>query len=101
MMELTKGFDWQSAQQDTVCRSFGAVAVYRNKEGDVVIRQRSVDTDRDQDSVVVLPVVLAEQLVMKLAAIAPKRRVSERPGDVQAKVRPLTKPPQATEVKNG
>ncbi len=59
-------FDWnsQEANETIVIPSVAGVAVYRNPDGDVVIRQE--DRIGGEDAFIVIPVTFVEQLILAL-----------------------------------
>jgi hypothetical protein len=61
-----KDFDWSEVVDETIIQSVGQIAVYENPSGDVVIRQRGIDYDMDNDSVVVVPIRYLDPLIKRL-----------------------------------
>ena len=68
-----KGFDWSEMVDETIIQSVGQIAVYENPNGDVVnpngdvvIRQRGINYDMDNDSVVVVPIRYLDPLIKRL-----------------------------------
>ena len=61
-----KDFDWSEVVDETIIQSVGQIAVYENPNGDVVIRQRGIDYDMDNDSVVVVPSRYLDPLIKRL-----------------------------------
>ena len=59
-------FDWSEIEDDIVLQSTGAIAVYENPRGDVVIRQQGIDYQMGDDAVVVIPKKYALDLVRKI-----------------------------------
>jgi len=59
-------FDWSEMVEETIVQSVGQIAVYENPHGDVVIRQRGIDYDMDNDSVVVIPIRYLDPLIKRL-----------------------------------
>jgi hypothetical protein len=59
-------FDWSEVVDETIIQSVGQIAVYENPDGDVVIRQRGIDYDMDNDSVVVVPSRYLDPLIKRL-----------------------------------
>jgi len=61
----TTEFSWANVEKrELITPSVGAIAVYRNPNGDVVIRQE--DRLGDEDDVVVVPMDRVELLVLRL-----------------------------------
>ena len=60
-------FDWESVKEETIIESVGAIAVYENPNGDIVIRQKGIDYGMDSDAVVIVPVRYLEPLIARLA----------------------------------
>ena len=58
-------FDWSENEEDTLFVSVGAVAVYENPKGDVVIRQQAVGY-HDEDQFVVIPLRYLDTVIKKL-----------------------------------
>lgn len=58
-------FDW-SHSESVVFRSYAAVAVYQNEDGDLVIRQKQDGYD-DEDSVVIIPGHMVPKLLNRIA----------------------------------
>jgi hypothetical protein len=61
-----KDFDWSEVVDETIIQSVGQIALYENPNGDVVIRQRGIDYDMDNDSVVVVPSRSLDPLIKRL-----------------------------------
>ena len=61
-----KDFDWSEVVDETIIQSVGQIALYENPNGDVVIRQRGIDYDMDNDSVVVVPSRYLDPLIKRL-----------------------------------
>lgn len=58
--------DFKWGDEDTVIPSVSAVAVYKNPNGDVVIRQ---ENSLDDDSVIVIPLCYVESIAVRLQSI--------------------------------
>ncbi len=61
-----KDFDWSAMADETIIQSVGQIAVYENPNGDVVIRQRGIDYEMDNDSFVVVPVRYLDPMIKRL-----------------------------------
>ncbi|NOR62427.1 MAG: hypothetical protein GQ535_08050 [Rhodobacteraceae bacterium] len=59
-------FEWDDVKDSTIIESVGAIAVYENPNGDVVVRQKGIDYGMDEDSVVIVPVRYLDALIKKL-----------------------------------
>ena len=62
-------FDWNDVEDDLVVGTVGAIAVYENPKGDLVIRQQAVGP-LEEDGLVVVPRRFVPDLVRKLLATA-------------------------------
>ena len=65
---MSDDFDWKDVEDDILIHSVGAIAVYTNPRGDVVIRQEA-SMFGDDDAVVVVPIAYVESLIEKLRAL--------------------------------
>jgi hypothetical protein len=63
-------FDWHSedTEQEVVFPSVQAVAVYQNKDGDIVIRQQG--SMGEDDSVIIVPQIHADVLIKAIKQAA-------------------------------
>ena len=61
-------FDWSDVESETLFQSVGAVAVYENPHGDIVIRQQAVGYG-DEDKYVVVPVKYLDTIIAKLEQV--------------------------------
>ena len=59
-------FDWDAVKDETIIQSVGAIAVYENPNGDVVIRQKGIDYGMDDDAIVIVPIRYLEPLIRRL-----------------------------------
>ena len=59
-------FNWDDVKDSTILQSVGAIAVYENPNGDVVIRQKGIDYGMDDDHFVVVPARYLEPLIARL-----------------------------------
>jgi hypothetical protein len=58
---MSKDFDWSEDRANIVVKPVEAIAVYKNDDGNIVIRQQ--DAMGDQDSFVVIPAQHAAKLI--------------------------------------
>ena len=66
-------FQWGDVEEDIIVRTTGAIAVYTNPHGNVVIRQQSTDAYQDEDTFVVVPRDVLPKLIRKLADLQEER----------------------------
>ncbi len=66
---MSEDFDWNDVEDDIIIRSVGAVAIYQNPHGDVVIRQQG-DGYISEDAVVVIPMTSLDKLIARLRDIS-------------------------------
>ena len=59
-------FDWDDVKEETIIQSVGAIAVYENPNGDIVMRQKGIDYGMDDDAVVIVPVRYLAPLISRL-----------------------------------
>lgn len=62
-MADTDGFDW-STQKSIVVKRVDAIAIYKNKAGDIIIRQERSTTD--DDAVITVPIQNAYSVIEAL-----------------------------------
>jgi hypothetical protein len=62
-------YNWCDGSDDLVFPSVAAVAVYLNRDGDLVIRQQR-DRYEDEDSVVIIPRDRVPALIQKVSTVA-------------------------------
>ena len=67
-MSGTSEFNWDDVKDETILQSVGAIAVYENPNGDIVVRQQAIGYG-DEDAFVIVPSRYLEPLIARLTEL--------------------------------